>query len=138
MLLHDAARQMLDSANTIVLMTDGKSFQSRHACGVMICIYSMEPGEEKDPFGNCPEIRKVVRIPLQLQMQANKVADNMQTPFHVVRALELAGLGAVLHKYRRIFSLTADAAADNRGLGSFQRIMDNMAGKNSLLDIICL
>jgi hypothetical protein len=51
----------------------------------------MEQGGGKDPSGNCPEMRKVVRVPLQLQMQANKVADNMQTPFNVVRALELAG-----------------------------------------------
>jgi hypothetical protein len=136
MLLHNAARQMLDSASTIVLMTDGKSFKSRHACGVMICIYSMEQGEEKDAFGNSPETRRVVRVPLQLQMQANKVADNLQTPFHVVRAFELAGLGEVIYKYRHILGLTTDAAVDNRGTGSFKSTMDNMTGTNSLLDSI--
>jgi hypothetical protein len=96
----------------------------------------MDKGHEKDAFGNCPEMRQVTRIPLQLQMQANKCADNQQTPFHVVRALELAGLGSVLRKYRHLLSITADAAIDNRGLGSFKGTMDALAGKHSLIESI--
>jgi hypothetical protein len=136
MLLHYATRQLLERADTIVLMTDGKSFNSRHACGVLLSIYHMDKGHEKDAFGNCPEMRQVTRIPLQLQMQANKCADNQQTPFHVVRALELAGLGSVLRKYRHLLSITADAAIDNRGLGSFKGTMDALAGKHSLIESI--
>jgi hypothetical protein len=136
MLLHYATRQLLERADTIVLMTDGKSFNSRHACGVLLSIYHMDEGHEKDAFGMCPERRQVTRIPLQLQMQANKCADNQQTPFHVVRALELAGLGSVLRKYRHLLSITADAAIDNRGLGSFKGTMDALAGKHSLIESI--
>jgi len=136
MLLHRAARQLLTSADTVVLMTDGKAFKARHACGVLASLYSMKRGAKTDAFGNCPETRTVVRIPLQLQMQANKIADNQQTPFHVVRAFVLAGLESVLLEYRDILSITADAAVDNRGLGSFKGTMDTMAGKNSLLESI--
>ena len=138
-LLHLKARQLLPEANSIVLMTDGKSFKSRHAIGVLVCMYFMEPGNKKDPFGNCPEVRQVARIPLQLQMQANKIvrdlfdrqgkAHGQQTPFHVERAFDLAGLREVLTIYRHKLGITTDAAADNRGVGSFQHSMDSMSGK---------
>jgi hypothetical protein len=63
-LLHCATRHFLERADTIVIMTDGKSFNSRHACGVMPAIYHVEEGCEKDAFGICPETRQVTRIPL--------------------------------------------------------------------------
>jgi hypothetical protein len=143
-LLHFKAREIMQTAQTIVLMTDGKSFKARHACGVLLCAYSMEPGEETDAFGFCPEKRKVMRCPLQLQMQANKLVRKLfdrdgnqyvqQTPFHVIRALELAGLGSVVREFRHKLCITADAAADNRGCGNFKVTMDNMSGKQSLLE----
>ena len=146
MLLYDKARQLLPRADSIVIVTDGKSFKSRHAIGVIICIYYMEQGEEKDPFGNCPEVRRVIRIPLQLQMQANKMVSDLldrngkahgqQTPFHVIRAFELAGLESVLRDYRHILCITTDAAADNRGVGKLKRGMDSMCGKFSLIESI--
>lgn len=71
-LMFENARSLLRTVNTIVLTADGKSFGGRHACGVLLSLYFMEPGDRKDPFGNCPEIRSVVPVPLQLQMVCNK------------------------------------------------------------------
>ena len=143
-LMFEKARSLLLTVNTIVLTADGKSFGGRHACGVQLSLYFMEPGDRKDPFGNCPEIRSVVPVPLQLQMVCNKkVKDQvgrngerraLQTPFHVLRALRLAGLEAVLREFAHQLCFTTDAAADNTGLGKKQETMDNFAGKNSLLE----
>ena len=95
MLMHREAARWMTEANAIVLINDGKSFRARHASGTLLCFYFMEAGERRDPFGNCPETRRVVRVPLQLLMSANKAARDVydrdgnlwthQTPFHVIR-----------------------------------------------------
>ncbi len=72
-LMYREAREQLPRANTVVLITDGKSFGGRHACGVLLCMYFMEPGDKIDPFGNGPETRSVLPVPLQLQMVCNKI-----------------------------------------------------------------
>jgi hypothetical protein len=71
-LLYLEAREWLSRANTVVLTTDGKMFGGRHSCGVLLCMYFMEPGDRIDPFGNGPETRSVLPVPLQLQMVCNK------------------------------------------------------------------
>ncbi len=60
----------------------------------------------------------------------------LQTPFHVIRALRLAGLEDVAKKYRHLLCTTTDAASDNRGLGNDNITMDNMSGINSLLEAL--
>ena len=147
-LLYREARERLCRANTVVLITDGKSFGGRHALGVLLCMYFMEPGDRIDPFGNGPETRSVLPVPLQLQMVCNKMAQDMydrhgnrwalQTPFHVIRALRLAGLEEVAKKYGHLLCSTTDAAGDNRGLGQTKITMDNMSGKNSLLEALMI
>jgi hypothetical protein len=145
-LLYREARERLSRANTVVLTTDGKMFGGRHACGVLLCMYFMEPGDRIDPFGNGPETRSVLPVPLQLQMVCNKLVRDMwdrhgkkwalQTPFHVIRALRLAGLEEVAKKYGHMLCATTDAARDNSGLGQTKIAMDNMSGKNSLLEAV--
>jgi len=145
-LMYREARERLPRANTVVLITDGKSFGGRHACGVLLCMYFMEPGDKIDPFGNGPETRSVLPVPLQLQMVCNKIVKDtwdrhgnkwaLQTPFHVIRALRLAGLEDVAKKYGHLLCTTTDAASDNRGLGKDKITMDNMSGKNSLLEAL--
>ena len=145
-LMYGEARERLSSANTVVLITDGKMFGGSHACGVLLCMYFMEPGNRIDPFGNGPETRSVLPVPLQLQMVCNKMVKDMrdrhgnlwalQTPFHVIRALRLAGLEDVAKKFGHMLCATTDAAGDNRGLGKTKETMDNMSGKNSLLEAL--
>ena len=86
-------------------------------------------GQETDAFGIRPEMREVLRVPLQLQMQANKIAKKLfdrhcqeyaqQTTFHVQRGLQLNGFEDLVSKFRHLLAITCDGAADNRG--EFQR-----------------
>jgi hypothetical protein len=75
-LLYDRARSLLSKVNSVVLTAYGKSSGGRHACGTLLSMYFMDPGDRTDPFGNCPEIepeiRSVLPVQLQLQMVCNK------------------------------------------------------------------
>jgi hypothetical protein len=147
-LLYREARERLCRANTVVLIADGKSFGGCHALGVLLCMYFMEPGDRIDPFGNGPETRSVLPVPLQLQMVCNKMVHEMydrhgnrwalQTPLHVIRALRLSGLEELPKKYGHLLCSTTDAARDNRGLGQTKKTMDTMSGKNSLLEALMI
>jgi hypothetical protein len=57
-------------------------------------------------------------------------------PYYIARSLKLAGLDSVLTKMTDKLSACTDGAADNRGLGKFTETMDNMFGKNSLLEAL--
>jgi hypothetical protein len=146
LLMYLQARDLAKRANTIVLIADGKAFGARHALGALLAFYFMKPGERTDPFGNCPEERTVVAVPTPLQMVCNKKAEDMrdrhgkqrwlQTPLYVARSLKLAGLDCVLKEMTDKLCACTDAAADNRGLGKNTETMDNMYGKNSLLEAL--
>ncbi len=86
----------------------------------------METGDRIDLFGNGPEMQSVLPVPLQIQLVCDKMVKDMwnrhgnrwaqQTPFHVIRALRLAGLEDVAKKNRHLLCTTTDSASDNRGL----------------------